>query len=173
MDAVLWLCPSLPTETLKWLSSLPILMHKSFWWWQCSDRYIISFSLHLHTPFPLFSPSLISRTVSVDVKHHVYLLTPPGAAATVRCALRGESHGGGVSVRPPGDAGADAGHHHRRQRRLALRRPEHLQELLQPDQIRRVLLCWCCLPQIWWVLSCWTVECERNWPLCQEILLTW
>ena len=38
----LWLCPSLPTETLKWLSSLPILKQKSFWWWQCSDRYIIS-----------------------------------------------------------------------------------------------------------------------------------
>ena len=33
-----WLCPSLPTETLKWLSSLPILMQGSFWWWQCSDR---------------------------------------------------------------------------------------------------------------------------------------
>ena len=76
MDTALWLCPSLPTETLKWLSSLPILMQKSFWsqWWQCSDRYIISFSTHLHTPFPPFSPSLISRTVSVDVKHHVYLL---------------------------------------------------------------------------------------------------
>ena len=29
-------------------------------------------SPHLHTPF---SPSLISFTVSVDVKHHVYLLT--------------------------------------------------------------------------------------------------
>ena len=72
MGAVLWLCPSLPTETLKWLSSLPILMQKSFWWWQCSDRYIISLSSHLHTPF---SPPLISRTVSVDVKHHVYLLT--------------------------------------------------------------------------------------------------
>ena len=26
-------------------------------------------------PFPTFSPSLISRTVSVDVKHHVHLLT--------------------------------------------------------------------------------------------------
>ena len=25
-------CPSLPTETLKWLSSLPILMQESFWW---------------------------------------------------------------------------------------------------------------------------------------------
>ena len=34
--------------------------------------YIISLSPHLHTPF---SPSLISLMVSVDVKHHVYLLT--------------------------------------------------------------------------------------------------
>ena len=40
-----------------------------------SDRYIISLSSHLRTPFPTFSQSLISRTVSVDVKHHVYLLT--------------------------------------------------------------------------------------------------
>ena len=29
-------------ETLKWLSSVPVLMQESFWWWQCSDRYIIS-----------------------------------------------------------------------------------------------------------------------------------
>ena len=49
-------------ETLKWLSSLPILMQKSFWWRQCSDRYIISLSPHLHTPF---SPSLISLMVSM------------------------------------------------------------------------------------------------------------
>ena len=48
VHTVLWLCPSLPTETLKWLSSLPILMQKSFWWWQCSDRFIISLSPH-HT----------------------------------------------------------------------------------------------------------------------------
>ena len=73
MDTVLWLCPSLSTETLIWLSSLPILMQESFWWWQCSDRYIISPSPHLHIPFPPFSPSLISLRVSVDVKHHVYL----------------------------------------------------------------------------------------------------
>ena len=72
METVLWLCPSLPTETLKWLSSLPILMQVSFWWWQCSNRYIISLSPHLHTPF---YPSLISLMVSVDVKHHVYLFT--------------------------------------------------------------------------------------------------
>ena len=72
LDTVLWLWPSLPTEISKWLSSLPILMHRSFWWWQYSDRYMISLSPHLHTPFPLFSPSLICRMVSVDVKHHVY-----------------------------------------------------------------------------------------------------
>ena len=35
----------------------------------------VSLSPHLHTPFPPFSPSLISRTVSVDIKHHVYVLT--------------------------------------------------------------------------------------------------
>ena len=62
-------------ETLKWLSSQPTSMQKSLWWWQCSDRYIISLFPNLHTPFAHFSPSLISRTVSVDVKHHVYLLT--------------------------------------------------------------------------------------------------
>ena len=45
-------------ETLKWLSSLPSLMQKSFWWWQCSDRYIISLSLslHLRTPTPHLLP---------------------------------------------------------------------------------------------------------------------
>ena len=49
-------------------------MQESFWWWQCSDRYILSLFPHLHTPSPPFSPSLISLMVSVDVKHHVYLL---------------------------------------------------------------------------------------------------
>ena len=58
-------------EILIWLSSLPIVMQKSFWWWQCSDRYIISFFPHLHTPF---SPSLRSLMVSVDVKHWPGLL---------------------------------------------------------------------------------------------------
>ena len=48
-------------ETLKWLSSLSTLMQRSFWWWQCSDRYIIS-----------LSPHRISLIVSVDVKHYVY-----------------------------------------------------------------------------------------------------
>ena len=48
---------------------------KSYWWWQYSDRSIISHSPHLHIPIPPFSPSLISLMVSVDIKHHVYLLT--------------------------------------------------------------------------------------------------
>ena len=50
-------------------------MQESFWWWRCSDRYIISLCPHLQTPFPPFSPSQISLVVSVEVKHHVYLLT--------------------------------------------------------------------------------------------------
>ena len=53
VDTVLWLCPSLPTETLKWLSSLPILMQESFWWWQCIDRYIISLFPPPPHPYPL------------------------------------------------------------------------------------------------------------------------
>ena len=36
-------------ETLKWLSSLPILMQESFRRWQCSDRYI---SLPPSSPVP-------------------------------------------------------------------------------------------------------------------------
>ena len=59
------------SENLKWLSSLPVSMHESLWWWQCSGRCIISLSPHLPTHFPPFSPSLISLVVSVDVKHHV------------------------------------------------------------------------------------------------------
>ena len=50
----------------------------TFDWRQCSDRYIYSPSVfpHLHTPSP-HSPrqSLINLMVSVDVRHHVYLLT--------------------------------------------------------------------------------------------------
>ena len=61
-------------ETVKWLSPLPIFMWESFWWWQCSNRYMVSLFPHLHTLFPSFSPSLISLMVSVDVKHHVYFV---------------------------------------------------------------------------------------------------
>ena len=64
-------CALTISETLKCPTSLPIVMQGSFWCWQCSDRYIISTFPYLHTPTP-FSPSLISLTVSVDVKHHVY-----------------------------------------------------------------------------------------------------
>ena len=60
VDTVLWLCPSLPTKTLKWLSSLPIIMQESFWWW---------------LTIGIISPSSPTSIVSVDVKHHVYLLT--------------------------------------------------------------------------------------------------
>ena len=57
-------------------------MQKSFWWWQCSDRYVISLSPHLHTPF---SPSLLSRTVPVDIKHHVYF--PSCESTAFLCGL--------------------------------------------------------------------------------------
>ena len=60
-------------ETLKWLSSLPILMQESFWWWQCSASYIISLSATPTTT--LFSPPfIISLMVSVDIKQYVYIL---------------------------------------------------------------------------------------------------
>ena len=69
-------------------------MQEPFWWWQCMCVcvcvcvracvracvcvyiyiYIISHFTRLHTPFPPSPPSLISRVVSVDVEHHVYLL---------------------------------------------------------------------------------------------------
>ena len=62
------------------------LMQKSFWWCQCSDRYIISLFPHLHTPF---SPSLISLKVSVDVIHHGYLLyIPPLSISPPKKKLR-------------------------------------------------------------------------------------
>ena len=51
-------------------------MQESSWCWQYSDRYAITLfpHPHLHTPFPLLSPSLISLMVSVAVKHDVYFL---------------------------------------------------------------------------------------------------
>ena len=60
------------TETLKWLSSLPILMQESFG----GDTVAIGvYNLPLPPPpypLPPFSPSLISPMVSVDAKHHDY-----------------------------------------------------------------------------------------------------
>ena len=54
-------------DTLKWLSSLPILSHSGG-----DSVAIISLFPHLHTPF---SSSVIRLMVSVEVKHHVYLPT--------------------------------------------------------------------------------------------------
>ena len=77
-------------ETLKWLSSLPILMQESFWWWQCSDRYkYSSFFPNFHIPFPLFSPSLISLMVSLDIKHQAYF----------RLYKRNKAHKNNVNIR--------------------------------------------------------------------------
>ena len=73
-------------------------MQESFWWLQCSDRHIISLSPPPPYPLPPFSPSLISRTVSVDVKHHVYLLTSHvvcGIAIVVCIASHAD---GGIAV---------------------------------------------------------------------------
>ena len=67
-------------ESLKWLSSLPISVREWFWWWQCSDRYNVTFLPLPPPPYPPppspnpFSPSLASLMVSADVKHHMYLL---------------------------------------------------------------------------------------------------
>ena len=47
-------------------------VQESFWWWQCSDRYIISLFPHLHTPLPS-SPFM----VSMNVKLHVFLFPAP------------------------------------------------------------------------------------------------
>ena len=72
--------PLTVNETLTWISSLLILMQESFWLWHCSDRSpsstttIHPFPPHPPHPHPPSSPSLISLIVSVDVKHHVYLL---------------------------------------------------------------------------------------------------
>ena len=80
-------------DTLKWLSSLPILMQESFWWWQCSDRYILSLSLpHLHTPSPFSAPSLISLMVSVEVKHHVYQRASTRKATDLLQSLQSRYH---------------------------------------------------------------------------------
>ena len=72
-------------------------MQESLWWWQYSGRYIISLFPHLHTPFPPFSPSLISLMVSVEIKHHVYF------------TLHGGVCGGGGGGNGEGGGGLAAG----------------------------------------------------------------
>ena len=72
VDIVIWLCP------WQWNIKMALIathhQQESPWWWQCSDKWLISLLPHLHTPFAPFSPSLISLVVSVAVKHHVYLI---------------------------------------------------------------------------------------------------
>jgi len=46
-----------------------VILVVTVWRW-----YVISLLPHLHSPLPPFTPSQISLMVSVDVKHHVYLL---------------------------------------------------------------------------------------------------
>ena len=38
VDTVLWLFPHKLIKHLNGITSLPILMQESFWWWQCSVR---------------------------------------------------------------------------------------------------------------------------------------
>ena len=48
-------------------------MRESFWWWQCSDRYIISLS---PPPYPI--PPILpvpNKPYGFCGRHHVYLLT--------------------------------------------------------------------------------------------------
>ena len=47
----LWLCPSqLMKHYLKWLSSLPILMQESFWWWYHNVKYSLPLPLKFRSP---------------------------------------------------------------------------------------------------------------------------
>ena len=78
-------------KTLNRLSSLPILIQESFWWWQCSDRYTVYLSSHLHTPSP-FSPSLISLMISVEVKYHVYQRASNRKATDLLRSLQSRYH---------------------------------------------------------------------------------
>ena len=86
-------------KTLKWLSSLPILMQESFWWCQCSDRYIISLFHHLRTPLTPPPPPLLPVPNKpcgfCGRKHLICLLTFRGAVlsanncGSTHCLLQG------------------------------------------------------------------------------------
>ena len=85
-------------ETLEWLSPLPILMQSHSGGDSVAIGMYSSLFPYLHTTRPI-SPSLISLMVSVDVKHHVYLLfccfcfvrisVPHGTAMLVRSMSMG------------------------------------------------------------------------------------
>ena len=76
---------------------MPILTQESFWWWQCSDRYIYSSSSPISIP-----PSLISFVVSVNVKHHVYFWPNSYLSSTVVEELMG---GSAACLARPGGCG--------------------------------------------------------------------
>ena len=77
MDTVLGLCPSQLWNIKVALIAAHLTAEVILVITVYTDRYIISFSPHRHTPFPPFPPSLISLMISVDVKHHAYLLRTP------------------------------------------------------------------------------------------------
>ena len=66
-------------------------MLESFWWWQCSNRYILSLFPHLHTHSP-FSLSLVSLMVSVEVKHYVYQRSSIRKATNLLLSLQSRYH---------------------------------------------------------------------------------
>ena len=53
-------CVFTVNETIKWLTPTPILIQRSFWWWQCSFRYSIR-----------LSPSPGSRSSWVTLRRHL------------------------------------------------------------------------------------------------------
>ena len=107
-------------ETLKSLSSLPILMQESFWWWQSNDRYIISLFPHLHTPF---FPSLISLIVECCFTStetvgllgtgaqddHLDFHTTPELCKPCEWIIFLNAHGGEVAYQGRGQGGGGGG----------------------------------------------------------------
>ena len=68
---------------------MPVSMQESFWWWQCSDRYIISLFPPPPYPFPPLSPSLVSLMVSVDLSTMFTYLHAKMVRAQRLCESRG------------------------------------------------------------------------------------
>ena len=77
-------------------------------------------SPHIHTPFPLFSPSLISIMVSVDVKYHVYFTSHPPSPHLQELEAGEEV----IDVGAKGFQGG-VGHLHPHARDLALQDAQH------------------------------------------------
>ena len=82
----------------KWVVCLPFGLQTRFCWFLFPplpppgqpkvlpfEKLILCIFHNLHTPFPPFSLSLMNLMVSVDVNHHVYLLTNNGSSWTSWC----------------------------------------------------------------------------------------